>query len=145
MNTNERLTKFQDELSQRKHLLNNRITILKSNSSATNTNRIDQLQTEKQTIQEIQELFFDYFYNELTTSTDEVAVTEKTSSIKVEDLIAQADKKKNISNEIIRQSINQNNNDQAQEREPEAEVRKKPNMASLIGKLDQIRNKHSND
>lgn len=65
MKITERIHRFAGELTHRKLSLNNRIEILKINQGE-NAQRIEQLEAVKKNIEELQETFFDFFYNELT-------------------------------------------------------------------------------
>jgi ABC-type transporter Mla maintaining outer membrane lipid asymmetry ATPase subunit MlaF len=65
MTLNERIHQYADDLAQRKLLVENRITILKEDSSV-NKQRIANLEAVKKNIAELQEIYFDYFYNELS-------------------------------------------------------------------------------
>lgn len=64
MNITERITQYAGELTQRKLLIENRIEILKKTQTE-NNQRIEPLEAVKKSIQELQEVYFDYFYNEL--------------------------------------------------------------------------------
>lgn len=66
---NDRIHQFADDLAQRKLLIDNRIALLKANP-VDNLIRLEVLEAVKKNISELQESFFDHFYNELSSSTE---------------------------------------------------------------------------
>lgn len=152
MNIQERLMQFQGELSQRKHLMENRISILNNVGSGSTTNRVDQLLAAKKELKDIQDLFYDYFYNELTSLPLEENTSNRPASISLDTLLAEDGKKNeqpaaveiNPSDLEISGEPTITDNNENPEEQPRV-TKPKPNLQKIIGKVTELRSIHKTD
>jgi hypothetical protein len=151
MTIQDRLTQFQDELSQRKHLMDNRIHILTTTSAETNSNRIEQLHAAKKELKDIQDLFYDFFYNELTSIPGQDVAPQRPASISLDSLLGDHTQEVNLSAEQIKPAEQpvtvEPQGGESTEAEPDQGKGKrvKPDMSKILGNINKIRNKHQND
>jgi hypothetical protein len=148
MNIQERLMQFQDELSQRKHLMENRINILKEVGSDTTSERIEKLLSAKKELKDIQDLFYDYFYYELTSIPEELSTSNLPASISLDTLL-QEDENGNdkAAVQINRSDLETPDDNQSLENGDNQDQvsRPKPDMKKIISRVTELRGIHNKD
>lgn len=141
MNTSERLLQFQEELLQRKALLSNRLKILNANDGA--ERRIELLEAQINIVREVQELFVDYFYNEITNTDDETDNRGGHASLSVDELINRVDAH-DPPNHNGKAAEDQQNGGESEAQPPAAgAMRSKPkiDMSKLTSNINKIKRK----
>jgi hypothetical protein len=151
MTIQDRLTQFQEELSQRKHLMDNRIHILTTTSAETNGNRIEQLQAAKKELKDIQDLFYDFFYNELTSVPSREEAPQRPASISLDSLLGDHAHEVNPSASQIKPAeqpvtVEQQGGETTEAAADQGKGKRiKPDMSKILGDINKIRKKHQND
>ncbi|MET3114882.1 hypothetical protein AAKU52_002622 [Pedobacter sp. CG_S7] len=148
MNIQERLMQFQDELSQRKHLMENRINILKEVGSDTTSERIEKLLSAKKELKDIQDLFYDYFYYELTSIPEELSTSNLPASISLDTLLEEDEKGNDkAAVQINRSDLETPEDTQSLENGENQDqiARPKPDMKKIISRVTELRGIHNKD